>query len=44
MKQKQLLEHYKTKRGHNICKFLGINIEHKVLDDVRQADGSTMAI
>ena len=42
--KKQLLEHHNTKRGHNISKFLGIKIEHKVLEDVRQADGSTMAI
>ena len=42
--KRQLLEHYKTKRGHNICKYLGIKIEHNVLNDVRQADGSTMAI
>ena len=31
-------------RGHNMCKYLGIKIEHNVLNDVRQADGSTMAI
>ena len=42
--KKQLLEHHKTKRGHNICKYLGVKIEHNVLNDVRQADGSTMAI
>ena len=33
-----------VKRGHNICKFLGIKIEHNVLNDVRQPDGTTMAI
>tara|TARA_B100002003_G_C14055477_1_gene508240 strand:- start:227 stop:1099 length:873 start_codon:yes stop_codon:yes gene_type:complete len=42
--KRQLLEHYKAKKGHNICKYLGIKIEHNVLNDVRQADGSTMAI
>ena len=42
--KKQLLEHHKAKRGHNICKYLGNTIEHNVLNDVRQADGSTMAI
>ena len=42
--KKQLLEHYKAKKGHNICKYLGNTIEHNVLNDVRQADGSTMAI
>ena len=42
--KRQLLQHYKAKKGHNICKYLGIKIEHNVLNDVRQADGSTMAI
>ena len=42
--KRQLLKHYGVKRGHNICKYLGIEIEHNVLNDVRQADGSTMAI
>ena len=42
--KRQLLQHYKAKKGHNICKYLGITIEHNVLNDVRQADGSTMAI
>ena len=42
--KRQLLKHYSAKRGHNICKYLGITIEHNVLNDVRQADGSTMAI
>ena len=42
--KRQLLKHYSAKRGHNICKYLGIAIEHDVLNDVRQADGSTMAI
>ena len=42
--KKQLLEHHKAKRGHNICKYLGNTIEHNVLNDMRQADGSTMAI
>jgi len=42
--KRQLLKHYGVKRGHNICKYLGIKIEHNVLNDVRQADGSTMAI
>ena len=42
--KRQLLKHYGVKRGHNNCKYLGIKIEHNVLNDVRQADGSTMAI
>ena len=42
--KRQLLEHYKSKRGYNICKYLDIKIEHNVLNDVRNADGSTMAI
>ena len=42
--KRKLLKHYGAKRGHNICKYLGIKIEHNVLNDVRQADGSTMAI
>ena len=42
--KRQLLQHHGIKRGHNICKYLGIKIEHNVLNDVRQADGSTMAI
>ena len=42
--KRKLLKHYGAKRGHNICKYLGITIEHNVLNDVRQADGSTMAI
>jgi len=42
--KRQLLQHHGAKRGHNICKYLGIKIEHNVLNDVRQADGSTMAI
>jgi len=42
--KRQLLQHHGVKRGHNICKYLGIKIEHNVLNDVRQADGSTMAI
>ena len=42
--KRQLLNHYKAKRGYHICKYLDIKIEHNVLDDVRNADGSTMAI
>ena len=42
--KRQLLQHHSAKRGHNISKYLGITIEHNVLNDVRQADGSTMAI
>jgi len=42
--KRQLLQHHGIKRGHNICKYLDIKIEHNVLNDVRQADGSTMAI
>jgi len=42
--KKQLLAHHNIKKGHNICKYLGINIKHNVLNDVRQADGTTMAI
>ena len=42
--KKQLLNHHNIKKGHNICKYLGIKIKHNVLNDVRQADGTTMAI
>jgi len=42
--KKNLLKEYNIKKGHNICKYLDIKIEHNVLKDVRQADGTTMAI
>lgn len=42
--KRELMTKLNVKRGHNICKFLGIKIEHNVLNDVRQADGTTMAI
>ena len=42
--KKQLLEHNKINKGHNICKYLDIKIEHNVLKDIRQPDGTTMAI
>ena len=42
--KKQLLMHHNIKQGHNLAKYLGIKIKHNVLHDVRQADGSTMAI
>ena len=42
--KRDLLTKLNIKRGHNICKYLGIKIEHNVLKDVRQADGTTMAI
>ena len=42
--KRELMTKLNVKRGHNICKFLGIKIEHNVLNDVRQADGTTMEI
>ena len=42
--KRELLNKLNVKRGHNICKYLGITIKHNVLNDVRQADGTTMAI
>ena len=42
--KKELMTKLNVRRGHNICKFLCIKIEHNVLNDVRQADGTTMAI
>ena len=42
--KRELLTKLNIKKGHNICKYLGINIKHNILNDVRQADGSTMAI
>ena len=42
--KRELLTKLNIKKGHNICKYLGIKIKHNVLNDVRQADGTTMAI
>ena len=42
--KKKLLRDNNSIKGHNICKYLDIKIPHKVLNDVRQPDGSTMAI
>ena len=42
--KKNLLRDNKSTKGHNICKYLGVKIPHNVLNDVRQPDGSTMAI
>ena len=42
--KRELLTKLNIKRGHNICKYLGLKIKHNVLNDVRQADGTTMAI
>ena len=42
--KKKLLRDNNSIKGHNICKYLDIKIPHKVLSDVRQPDGTTMAI
>ena len=42
--KRELLTKLNIKKGHNICKYLGIKIKHNVLNDERQADGTTMAI
>ena len=42
--KKKMLRDNNSIKGHNICKYLGKVIPHNVLNDVRQPDGSTMAI
>lgn len=44
VEKREKINNYKTIKGHNISRYMGIKIEHRELEEVRRPDGTSFSV